>query len=373
MLAAALVLLSSPQQGEDLVTQGLRYLARHQAPTGAWGRRQAACGCPAEPPPPDLPSDAALASRIDGLIAGLDHDDFRRRDQALADLIAVGPAAQPRLRATAAGGSPEAQWRSRKALLRIGVEETSEDVEATAMALVAFLGAGFSPLSKDILDGRSFGDVVKEGLRWILVRQGADGSFDGATAAGQAWAALALSEAYSLTGSAPAKEPAQKAIDYLVAHSAADPRGVFYQGMALKSAELADLAFPRKSADRKVPMLLARRAEQPASIFLRAATQVLQIFTTRSKQRIDLSGLPGIDPSRMEMETVYVVGLAIFQADGPDGADWKAFNAREKEWIVPLQEQVQGKCGRGSWPATGTLERIRTAALASLARELYYR
>ena len=373
MLAAALALLASAQQGEDLVSLGLRYLARHQAPEGSWGLRRAACSCPAEPALPDPPVNAELLSRIELLIAALDDDDFQRREKAVRDLVAVGPPALAALRDSAAKGSPEARWRAKAALDRIGVAGTSEEVEATAMALVAFLGAGFSHLSRDLHDGISFGTVVKLGLQWLMARQRPDGSFEGATSAAQAWAAFALSEAYGMTASAPIKEPAQKAIEYIGGHPATDARTAFYQGLALKSAELADLSFPRSAGERAVAAVLARRADEPASIFVRAAAQILQIFTYKDMRRVDLTGLPGLDLSRMEMETLYVVGQAIFQAEGPHGGQWKAHRDRQREWIVPLQDQVHGKCDRGSWPAAATRERLKTAALATMSCEIYYR
>ncbi len=241
------------------------------------------------------------------------------------------------------------------------------------MALLAFMGAGYTQLARPCNDGYDFGKVVKEGVQWLLARQGADGSFDGASSTAQAWGTLALSECYGMTASAPLKEPAQKAIDYIVANPATNARALLYQGMALKSAELSELPFPRDAGERVVLALAAKRADEPASIFIRAATQVLQIFTYKNKQYVDRVGLPGIDPSRMEMETVYAVGMAIFQADGPSGDDWKSYHAREKEWIVPRQDHVFGRCERGSWPAEGTRDRIRTAALATLASEFYYR
>ena len=373
MLAAALMLWASPQQGEDLVGLGLRYLARHQAPTGAWGRRHASCTCAAEPEPADPPISVALDTRIRDLIAGLDDDDYRARDQALASLIDIGPAAQHRLRNVVAGGSAEAKWRARRALLRIGVAETSEDVEATSLALLTFVGAGYTQLSNQVFDGFAYSKVVKDGLQWLLAQQGADGSIEGASPAAQALAALALSEAFGMTASGPLKDPAQKAIDYIVAHPASGARALFFQGMALKSAELSDLAFPRVAGERTTLALAAKRAHEPASIFIRATTQVLQIFFYKDKRMLDLKGLPGIDPSRMEMETFYAVTLAMFQADGPSGDAWKAYNERSKEWIAPRQEHVFGRCERGSWPAEGTRARLRTTALATLSREFYYR
>ncbi|MBI3855475.1 MAG: hypothetical protein HY293_07265, partial [Planctomycetes bacterium] len=80
--AAALILACCAQQGEDGVSLGLRYLARHQAADGSWGRRLRDCGCPAEPLPPAAAADEATRARVSALIQDLDHDDFDRRAQA---------------------------------------------------------------------------------------------------------------------------------------------------------------------------------------------------------------------------------------------------------------------------------------------------
>lgn len=373
LIAAVLLLVPAPQQGEDLVSLGLRYLSRHRSANGSWGQRSAACACPDEPERPKPPPEPELVPRLNTLIAGLDHDEFQQREQAVKDLVEIGTPAVPRLQETAEKGSPEAQWRARMALRRISILDTADDVEATGMALVAFLGAGYSQLSREIYDGIAFGQVVKEGLQWLIGRMSEDGSFEGATPSAQAWATLALSEAYGMTASQPLKEPAQRAVDYLAGHPAADARALLAQGMALKSAELSELVFPRDAAERVVHALRATRAAEPASIFTRAAVQILQIFTFKNKSMVDLTGLPGMDPSRMEMETIYAVGLAIFQADGPQGPAWKAFNEAEKGRILAAQNHLVGKCDRGSWAATGTASRLKTTALATLSREIYYR
>src|SRR6185503_2813711 len=135
MLAAALMLLA-PQQGEDLVTLGLRYLARHQS-RGSWGQRTTSCNCPAEPARPEAPSDAAVQSRVADLIMGLDDDDFERREESLRGLVAIGTPAVPRLRESADRGTPEVRWLAKAVLRAIASAGTSEDVETTAMALLA--------------------------------------------------------------------------------------------------------------------------------------------------------------------------------------------------------------------------------------------
>jgi hypothetical protein len=372
MMLAAVLMLLVPQQGESVVGQGLRYLARHQV-QDCWGRRPGWCTCPAEPARPEPPDDDAVQARVGALIADLDDDDFLRRDQALRNLVAIGSRAVPRLREFTEKGTPEVQWRARAALRDIGAAGTSEDLEATAMALMAFLGAGYSHLSKDVYDDIPFGTVVKRGVQWLIDRQAEDGSFKGAGIVAHAWAALVLSEAFGLTASRPLQEPAQRAIDWLVDHPANDARGLFYQGMALKSAELSELTFPRAAAERTTNTLAAKRADEPASIFIRASTQVLQIFTFKSKRLLDLRGLPGVDASRMEMETAYVVMLALFQAEGPGGPVWKSFSEHEKVRNLDAQNRVPETCERGSWSAVGTRERLKACSLATLSREVYCR
>src|SRR6185436_8996503 len=179
MMLGAVLMLLVPQQGESVVGQGLRYLARHQV-GDCWGRRPGSCTCPAEPALPDPPAEDAAQSRIDVLIAALDDDDLQRRGQALRNLVALGNRAVPRLQESTEKGTPEVQGRARAALQEIGAAGTSDDIEATAMALLAFLGAGFSPGSKDVYDGIAFGGVVKRGVQWLIDRQAEDGSFRGA-------------------------------------------------------------------------------------------------------------------------------------------------------------------------------------------------
>ena len=104
---------------------------------------------------------------------------------------------------------------------------------------------------------------MKKGLQWLLTHQDPEGCIG---ERGMKYmynhtiAALALSEAYGMTASQPLKEPAQKAIDFLVA--AQNPgKGWRYSAkcgdndssvtgwavMALKSAELSELSFPKSA------------------------------------------------------------------------------------------------------------------------------
>ncbi len=49
------------------------------------------------------------------------------------------------------------------------------DAGNTALSMLAFLGAGYSHLSKDTYDGICFGDVVRKGLQWMMSHQDPEG------------------------------------------------------------------------------------------------------------------------------------------------------------------------------------------------------
>ena len=53
--------------------------------------------------------------------------------------------------------------------------EAHWDGGVTGLALLAFLGAGFSHLSKETHDGICFGDVVRKGLQWMIAQQDPEG------------------------------------------------------------------------------------------------------------------------------------------------------------------------------------------------------
>ena len=97
------------------------------------------------------------------------------------------------------------------------------DEGLTALALLAFLGAGHSHNSQasivDSVRGKRYalGEVVRKGLQWLRDRQNPDGSFskDRAFLYNEALATMALSEAYGMTGAKYWREPAQRGIDFV--------------------------------------------------------------------------------------------------------------------------------------------------------------
>ena len=159
-----------PTQGTDkAVLEGLRWLARHQNPDGSWGAESLKEVCTPESPCFD-PKKHLTANYDEGL---------------------------------------------------------------TGLALLAFLGAGFSHESKqDLVDTamakrHKIGTIVKNGLQWLVKKQNQDGSFakDRPFMYNEALAGLALTEAYGVTQNRFWKEPAQKSINFLMDAQRPSPLG----------------------------------------------------------------------------------------------------------------------------------------------------
>lgn len=134
-------------------------------------------------------------------------------------------------------------------------------VGLTGLSLLAFLGAGYTHLSRERYDGICFGDVVKKGVQFLMAVKDPSGRVTPDDVPKYMYnhliAAFALCEAYGLTGSQMIRNAAQKAVDYTI--QAQNPgwawRYSFRSGdsdssvtgwaaQVLKSAELAELAVP---------------------------------------------------------------------------------------------------------------------------------
>ncbi len=134
------------------------------------------------------------------------------------------------------------------------------DSAATGMALLAFLGAGY-----DHLDGE-YREQIRSGLNALLANQKANGDLfavqDNQPSSGL-WfyshgiASIALCEAYGMTGDRQLREPAQRALDFIISAQHPERGGWRYdpgrmsdlsvsgwQLMALRSGQLAGLTVP---------------------------------------------------------------------------------------------------------------------------------
>ena len=129
---------------------------------------------------------------------------------------------------------------------------------ATAMALLAFLGAGHTP------ERGKYKEAVSKGVDRLLKMQDNDGNFyNGNNYMHQlyshAQATIAICELYGMTKDSRYQQPAQKAIDYAVAvqapeggwryspRSESDTSVTGWFAMAMQSALMADLEVPEET------------------------------------------------------------------------------------------------------------------------------
>ena len=128
-----------------------------------------------------------------------------------------------------------------------GLGSVYSDTAATAMALMAFLGAGQTHKQGQ------YQDVVRAGLRWLVYNQGPDGDLRGPGSGrmyAHGMASIVLCEAFAMTGDDNLRVPAQRAIDFIVRAQhpaggwryepgqAGDTSIVGWQLMALQSGRL---------------------------------------------------------------------------------------------------------------------------------------
>jgi hypothetical protein len=136
--------------------------------------------------------------------------------------------------------------------------ELRADTAATGLALLSYLGAGYTHQDEN------YRDVVRRGIEWLVKHQQPDGnlSFQGSDAThfySQGIAAMALCEAYGMTQDRDLREPAQKAIDFIIRsqdphrggwryrpQDGSDTSVTGWQLMALKSAKMAGLEVPEE-------------------------------------------------------------------------------------------------------------------------------
>jgi len=179
--------------------------------------------------------------------------------------------------------------------------------------------------------------------------------------------------------------------------------------MALKSAELSNLAFPPSAFTGALNWLneatekngyyrtgytmagtgkvfVPGKNEQFSDHASMSAVSVLcRIFIQKSQKEPALTAvhflagdLPAWKPGEIDFYYWYYASLALFQYDGPKGAFWSKWNEPMKAAIVPHQKLAKDGCENGSWdPSVDRWGfeggRVYAAAINCLTLEVYYR
>ena len=275
-----------------------------------------------------------------------------------------------------------------------GTGERDYDVGVTALATLAYLGAGYTPDSRDGVSGPKLGEVVRSALKWLIAPQDPEGCL-GARGMkygyNHAISTLALAEAYGMTRAEFLKAPTQKAVDFLVAaqnpgkgwrYSAKcgdnDSSVTAWAVTALELAQVSGLKVPKAAGEGALAWFdevteqngyyqVGYNARSTGKVYIpgqneqfdhhatmSAAGSVSRIFMERRTTAPELGArhvvaadLPTWKANSIDFYYWYYGSLALFQFDGPDGPMWKRWNKALVQALVPHQK-TEG-CAAGSW------------------------
>jgi hypothetical protein len=277
-----------------------------------------------------------------------------------------------------------------------GVES---DTAATGLALLPFLGAGQTQLRGE------YTHTVARGLRALMDMQRSDGDLRGRGsgnmyAHGQA--TIALCEAFALTQAENLRDPAQRAVNFIVTAQhedggwryrpgePGDLSVVGWQMMALRSAQMAYLQVPQDTFMKATRFLNSVQQSPslglycympgagPSPVMTAEGLLCRQYSGWRHNQPVLRNGVAWLEanqlprPDRANMYFWYY-GTQVMHHMG--GAAWEKWNGALRDLLISLQA-VSGH-EAGSWPPLGGHDaqggRLYTTALAACTLEVYYR
>ena len=288
-----------------------------------------------------------------------------------------------------------------------GLGNAKSDSAATAAALLAFLAAGQTHQTKG-----PYQKAIERGSQWLVQRQAADGNLAGSGAAGpkmyaHGMAALALCEAYGMSGDKQLAGPAQKAVDYIewaqnpqtggwryLPGQEGDTSVLGWQVLALKSAKLAGLAVKPATFDGAQKYLkTVAQGERGGKFSYVPGSGPSLTMTAVGLLSSQCLGAKPADPAVAEgvqfLMTVlpdaekrrdsyhwFFTTQVLHRKSGPD---WDAWNRPLRGTLI--ETQVKDGCAAGSWdPDQPAKEiwgpqggRLMVTALSALALETYYR
>ena len=314
-----------------------------------------------------------------------------------------------------------------------GVGYSQFDAGLTGTSLLAFLGAGYTHLSRETYEDPythqkiSFGTCVKKGIKYLQSIQDEEGCFgprQGEFMYNHAIASLAMAEAYGLTNAAAYRPIAQKGLDFLslaqnpyrawrytVKPGDNDTSVTGWCVMAMKSAGISGLQYAHTGYDGAIAWLdsvtdedglIGYNGKGKIDVVVKGKNELwgphnsmtavgllCRIFIDKEKspklekhaQQI-VKDLPKWEePANnkpIDFYYWYYGTLALFQYDGPDGKYWKMWNESMKNALCQHQKIRKDGCEDGSWDPT--LDRwgfaggrVYATAINVLTLEVYYR
>jgi hypothetical protein len=299
------------------------------------------------------------------------------------------------------------------------------DTAATGLALLSFQGAGYTHKQ------HQYSQVVARGLDAMLSMQQTNGNLyrlenrtsdQNVAFYSHGIAALALCEAYGMTGDENLRKPAQRSIDYIIETQHKERGGWRYQPqissdtsvsgwmmMALKSGELAGLNVPKETydginrwleiakdsrdrADRYrynpfAPDTPAQRHGRDVTPTMTAVGILMRMYAGWKRDNPDMKSAadylatypPTIGDSKSPQRDTYYWYYATQVMFHMGGDHWKNWNQR----LSPILVDAQIKTGpqAGSWDPKGPVPdrwsphagRLYLTTMNLLSLEVYYR
>lgn len=275
--------------------------------------------------------------------------------------------------------------------------ESPSTTGATAMALLAFLGAGHTHIDGDYMT------TVRDGLyylgsRALVTSEGAD--LREGTMYAQGLATIALCEAYGLTSDPGLRDLAQQAIHFIVSAQDREGGGWRYtpgepgdttvsgwQIMALKSGQMARLSVPSPTL-HAAGRFLDRVQNQDGALYgymtpdPRPATTAIGLLCRMycGWDRNHPALIQGVaylskrGPSQAE-DSIYFNYYATQVLHHAGGSDWERWNAKMRDSLIATQAADGHEAGSWYFPGRHSRAggRLYSTALAIMTLEVYYR
>jgi hypothetical protein len=266
---------------------------------------------------------------------------------------------------------------------------------ATAMALLAFYGAGYThkkgPYQQELNRG-----LYYLGSRMLLTQNGGD--LQEGTMYAQGLATIALCEAYAMSGDENLRPFAEHAIRFILyaqdkkgggwRYSPGEPGDTTMHGwqlMALKSASLAGISVPSPAWQLAGEFLDSVQADDGAAYGYRtpqrlpttsAVGLLCRMYMGWDRQREALvrgvSRLDKIGPSPTNMYYNYYATQVMHHYEGEP---WQRWNSKMREHLIASQAKIGHETG--SWhfdDQHGNVGgRLYSTAMAVMTLEVYYR
>lgn len=276
---------------------------------------------------------------------------------------------------------------------------------ATAMALLAYQGAGYTPHGDEL---EPYTKVVARGWTGLLNQQDENGNFfhSGRASAQlytQAICTIAICELYGMTGNSIYREPAQRAVNYCTKVQTPEGGWRYFPGtgsdlsvtgwfvMALQSARMAGLSMPSQTLSRVDSFLdsvsrhggsqYAYQPAQSATLSMTAEGLLCRQYRgwlhadPRLQEGADLlvANLPRWDEGRRD---VYYWYYATQVCHHMESQHWRSWNEVMRK-LLPAKQEREG-VERGSWDPRGDRwgaagGRLFVTCLSTYMLEVYYR